>query len=302
MLLRLLDRSLLPASVVVALITMSTPGSIWAQTPAPQASLLETLTVFAGLDGSKQPQDLGINAHMGVRFSGNWSVPVVRNLGLGLQLGIGQNISDAAVHVLDQLQDSSKRTQTFITVGMFQRLENGLEWGVAYDDLTQQYYDDARLAQWRGRVGYDLRTSDQIGVNWRAGLRGDDNVVLDTPVRLDSIAQVDFFHRHTWANGAQTTVNVGIAGGHDNVVFVFPDDTRDDNVLAYGATLSVPLSDKFAIFGSANLITPASTGAVDAFLGVAWSPSRGMIRAVSNRFTPMLPVANNPDFAVNLKR
>ena len=154
----------------------------------------------------------------------------------------------------------------------------------------------------RALIGYNVRASDQIGIRWRKGVRGDDNVVLDTEVRLEPIAQFDVFHRHTWANGVQTTVSLGMASGHDNVVWVFPDDTRDEHVLAYGAVVNVPLSERFSVFGASNLVTPAATGTVDAFLGVSWSPGRGAMRAPTHRFTPMLPVANNPDFAVNLRR
>jgi hypothetical protein len=39
---------------------------------ASHSSIFENLSVFAGLDGSKQPQDLGINANMGLRLSANW--------------------------------------------------------------------------------------------------------------------------------------------------------------------------------------------------------------------------------------
>ena len=39
---------------------------------ASHSSVFENLSVFAGLDGSKQPQDLGINANMGLRLSANW--------------------------------------------------------------------------------------------------------------------------------------------------------------------------------------------------------------------------------------
>jgi hypothetical protein len=38
---------------------------------APQPSIFENLSLFAGLDGSKQPQDLGINANMGLRLAAN---------------------------------------------------------------------------------------------------------------------------------------------------------------------------------------------------------------------------------------
>ena len=99
-----------------------------------------------------------------------------------------------------------------------------------------------------------------------------------------------------------TSCSAARPGGHDDVVFVFPANPRDSHVLVYGAELYMPLSDKFAVTGSANLVTPAATGTVDAFLGVAFYPKKGAMRASHNRFAPMMAVANNPTFSVNLKR
>jgi hypothetical protein len=64
----------------------------------------------------------------------------------------------------------------------------------------------------------------------------------------------------------------------------------------------MPLSDRFAVTGSANFISPASTGTVDAFLGLTFYPGRSSLRAAHNAFTPIVPVANNPTMAINLRR
>src|SRR5207244_7969995 len=116
----------------------------------------------------------------------------------------------------------------------------------------------------------------------------------ETPVRLDPITQLNVYTRHTWANAAQTSVWIGVASAHNNVVCVFPDNSRDTHVVVYGAELSMPLSDRFAVTGSTNLITPASTGTVDAFLGLTFYPGRSGFRAAHNTFAPIAAVANNP--------
>ncbi len=45
--------------------------------------LFDNVSGFLGLDGSKQPQDFGINAQFGGRASVNWGIPLVRSWGLG---------------------------------------------------------------------------------------------------------------------------------------------------------------------------------------------------------------------------
>jgi hypothetical protein len=262
----------------------------------------ENLSFFVGPDGSKQPQDLGINANMGIRFGVNFGVPLSERLNLGAQVGIAENISDAAVHVLDQVEGTSRRTQTFITAGVFQRPTPRINWGVVYDFLHTRYYDDFNLGQMRGQVGFGLRESDEVGVRIAKSVQDADGSMAGTPVRLEPITQVTGYHRHTWATSAQTSVWAGLASGHHNVVWVFDDNSRDTNVLVYGAELSMPLSERFAISGAANLVTPTATGTVDAYLGVTFYPGRSGFRAARNTFSPIVPVANNPEMSINLSR
>ena len=50
--------------------------------------------------------------------------------------------------------------------------------------------------------------------------------------------------------------------------------------------LSVPLSDRFALTGATNLMTPAATGTVDAYMGVTFYPTRSGFLVARNRFAP----------------
>lgn len=123
-----------------------------------------------------------------------------------------------------------------------------------------------------------------------------------TPVYLSPISQINGFARHIWDNNAITNVWVGVASAHHNVVWVFDDNSKDKHVLVYGAELSVPLSDRFAIIGAANFLTPTATGTVDAYLGLTFFPGRSAIRSSRSVFAPFTTVANNPTFAVDLQR
>jgi hypothetical protein len=269
---------------------------------APAERIFENLSLFVGPDGSKQPQDLGINANMGIRFAANLGFPLFTGAKIGAQVGAAHNISDAAVHVLDQIEGTSGRTQTFLTAGVFRRAGGKVNWGVGYDLLFQRYYDDFRLGQLRGEIGYAVGESNEVGV-WATRAAGSDSGVMGTtPVHLTPISQMNGFLRHTWASNARTNVWVGFANAHHNVVWVFEDNSKDDNVLVYGAELSVPLSERFSISGAANFVTPTATGTVDAYLGLTFFPGKSAIRSVRNVFAPFTSVANNPTFAVDLRR
>jgi hypothetical protein len=293
-------------SSMLAVLTavLACPGVVAAQDRSADApdGPFDNLSFFVGPDGSKQPQDLGINANMGIRLSANWGFPILRSANLGAQVGIGFNASDAAVHVLDQIDGTSRRTQTFLTLGVFQRPTDRLNWGLVYDGLREHYYDNFNLGQLRGQVGIGLTSDDEVGAWFTRGVKGDEGAMGGTAVHVDPITQINGYTRHTWANAAQTTVWVGVAEGHHEVVWVFPDNSENKHVLVYGAQLYFPLSEKFAVTGAANLVTPTATGTVDAYLGVAFFPGRGALRASSNRFAPLAPVGNNPEMPVNLHR
>jgi hypothetical protein len=55
------------------------------------------------------------------------------------------------------------------------------------------------------------------------------------------------------------------------------------------------------LYGQANFLTPADTGTVDAFLGIAYYPG-GSHGARERQFAPRLSVANNTTFANDLSR
>jgi|RhiMetdeSRZDD1v2_1073273.scaffolds.fasta_scaffold458462_2 hypothetical protein len=267
-----------------------------------EGKVLENLNIFVGPDGSKQPQDLGINANMGIRFAGNAGFSIAPSLNLGMQVGVACNLSDAAVHVLDQIEGTSSRNQLYFTVGVFNRTGHRFNWGLAYDTLLEHYYDDFHLAQVRGQIGVDVTGDNEVGVWFTKSMKGENGVMGGTPVRLDPISQANAFYRHTWANHAQTAAWLGVAAGHDDVVWVLPANPRDRHVLVYGAELRMPLSERFAITGAANFLTPTATGTVDAFLGVAFYPGRSAMRQDRNAYAPIADVANNPTFSVNLHR
>jgi hypothetical protein len=268
---------------------------------AQQPGLLDNLSLFVGPDGSKQPQDLGINANMGIRLSANLGFPLLEDYGIGGQVGAACNLSDGAVHVLDQIEGSHNRQQTFVTIGAFSH-SHPVTWALAYDILFERYYDNFTVSQLRGEAGYKLTSADEIGAWFTIGASGADAHMAGTPVRLDAISMVNGDWRRTWASGARTTLWAGVAGGHEELVWVIPGSTRLDHVFVYGADLQFPLNRRLDITGAANFITPTATGTVDAYLGVTFYPGRDGSASAHGRFAPPMTVANNPAFAVNLAR
>jgi hypothetical protein len=261
---------------------------------------LDNLSIFAGLDGAKGPEDLGINANMGGRAAVNWGLPIWEEIGLGVQVGSAVNFADNAVSVLETVSSTHNRVQSFTTLGIFQRTDFGLNWGVSWDYLSERYWDNFSMSQVRGQVGYNLNCNNEIGV-WGTLHDSTTTATLNgATYHLQAIDQVNVFWRHVWPNEAVTRVWVGVAEDHDRFVLVNPGRPRVDHPIVYGADVYIPLNNWISIFGEANFITPNDSGTVTATFGVAFNLGGRAQAASRDRFAPLLPLANNPSFAVNL--
>ncbi len=266
-------------------------------------SLFSELTFLMAIDGSKQPQDFGVNANLGGQASFNWGLPLLPEYGLGLQIGSGLIATSNAVRVYELLGETSGRTQSFTTLGMFQRLDSGFVWGIVHDFLYEKSFDDFHLGQWRGRLSYDLSATNTVGISTM--LRSFDDAGTfgaATPVTLQSIDQAHLFWRHFWQTGAQTTLWTGLAQGHsENNAVTGPAPGKEEQFVL-GADVLMPLTQRLAIYGETNLMMPADTGTVDAFLGLQWYPSGGVTRARRGHFSPLMSVAAPTTFSVDLNQ
>lgn len=268
--------------------------------PAPTA-WLENLSLFGGLDGAKEPEDLGVNAHFGYRVALNWGVPLWEDAGLGLQAGTAINRTENAVRVFHAIGGPLARTQSFTTVGLFQRTDMGLRWGAVYDFRHDDYYGSLDFGQVRGQIGYAFTPADEVGAWGTLRTNGSPLLVNGNVMDLRPIDQVNLFWRHVWADQQVTRAWVGVAQSHGRFLLVAPGEGPVRHPIALGADVHLPLSDYVAIFGEAQFITPNDTGTVTATFGIAFYPGGGARRAGTNAFAPLMPLANSPSFAVDLR-
>ena len=256
-----------------------------------------------GPDGAKQPQDFGANANLGLGANLSYSAPIVPELGIGFQIGTRATFTGNGVQVFEILDEPKDRFQSFTTVGVFQRLDNGFSFGAVYDFLTQESFDNFTLGQWRLRVSKEISPIDEIGVTLNFSARSDTGSFNAIPVVLDPIEQLHVYLRRRWQSGVTTSFWVGVADAHSEENVLIGTLPRKTNPILFGSELHVPLNQWLAISGETNLIMPADTGAIDAYLGIEFAP-QGTARSRSrrNRFRALLPVASNPSFTVDLNR
>lgn len=261
---------------------------------------IDTLTLFGGLEGSKQPQDFGVNANFGSRWAANWGFPLLADYGIGAQVGTSANYTANAVQVYERVGSSTHRTQYFSTLGVFQRTDTW-RWGLVYDALYQESYDQFLLGQWRGRVGYATSVWNEFGVWFTVPQQSANGEFLTIPVRLSPMAQGNAYWQHQFEAGSRVMGWAGVSEGHAeaNLLGDFPDTGPQ---FVFGAEIDVPLNDYFSIFGQANFIGPSDTGTVDSYLGITYFPGGKAFPVTRSPFAPFQALANSTMFALNLDR
>lgn len=295
-------QELIPTDILTATAKPASPQSIdptFIQNETRNESVLDNLSVFLGLDASRQPQDLGINANFGSYMSGNLGIPLVPEWGLGAQLGMGVTLSKAGVKVLRVVEGTRNRTQWFTTVGLFKRSESWYA-GVGYDFQVADYYDRIEAGQVRSEIGTRIDDQNEIGLWGTLAADGDRVRILDADFKVRPMSQINLFWNHRWKFGAETRLWLGVAGQHGTDIVLLRDTHRTDPSITFGLQVFVPLNDRLALFGQGNFVTPSDTGTLDAYLGFAYFFG-GAREHRTNRYAPVLPVANNPTFALDLR-
>ncbi|QDU28767.1 hypothetical protein ETAA8_38720 [Anatilimnocola aggregata] len=266
------------------------------------SSIWDELTFFAGIDGSKQPQDFGVNANLGAQFNANWGIPVWKDYGIGLQVGTGLVATGNTLQFFEFIGEPTGRTQSYTTIGMFQRTQNGFAYGLVYDFLYETSYDSFALGQWRLRASYDWGPCDQFGITANIASLEDTGIIGGfIPVTLRPISQATAYWRHYWETGAQTSLWLGLSEGHAEHHLIGGPAPNQDDTLVIGADMLAPLSDHFALYGEVNLMMPTDTGTVDAFVGIQWFPGGNAKGARRGRYAPLLPMAAPTSFNVDLQ-
>jgi len=200
-------------------------------------------------------------------------LPVFTGLGLSGQLGaraIQANGNGAGF-------TTDTRNQTFVTAGAFRRVDYGLQFGVVFDYLNEDWYFNSNFGQVRGEIGWVGTYGNLLGFRFTSGTsKGPDvaqqvqiqNVVntinpplspFTTFVPLDTYR---FFYRQHFA---QTGAIVEGFGGFSG---------QSQGLL--GADMWVPITEHILLRTNATLLIDDSDGS-DANVDEGWNVSAGLV-------------------------
>ena len=251
------------------------------------------LSVFAGVHGFKDPADQGRNANFGVQEGFNFGVP----LGVfdwGLQVGTCAAQSNFCGYEAFETQ-TADRNQYFVTGGLFHRqVDWGLQWGITYDWLHDDYYAQTDLKQIRSDSSLLLPGGwHEIGYFGAYGTGGTNFVLLDRQLKYFIVMEPTdifaFYYRRYFHGGGEGRAWAGFSGRGDGIV---------------GAELRVPMGLGWALENRINYLIPkqgdTATGLIQESWSVTiqlvWYPGQKAADVERHPFRPMLNVADNSLF------
>ncbi len=184
------------------------------------------------------------------------------------------------------------RTQTFITAGLFRRVDYGFQGGLVVDYLHDDWVYQADLLQLRGEVSFLFSPCHDFGFRFTDSQQTDDTTAtitgLATPVdlRLSAMNTYRFFYRCRFGDCGRVAAEVQ-AG------------FTEESSAVLGIDLSAPLQHQVGLHASATYLLPPSE-ASDPYsregwnLGIAmvWTPGR-LFGSQRDYYRPLLAVADN---------
>jgi hypothetical protein len=252
--------------------------------------LPQSWQLFAGVQGFKGPPDQGNNGNFGINEGFNLGGTLLPRCGIGYQFGgrwVQSNLSGSNAGV----QRTDERDQTFSTVGLFRRVPCGcgLQGGVVWDVLRDEYYVDMTLQQIRGELSFVGPCMREFGFMFAAATEDDTEIFFNTVEIWEATDQYAFFYRSPLCNGGQFRVWAGWTGNSDALL---------------GGDLSLPITDCLALATNVNYLIPDENGVAsisqeswNVGINLVWYP-RGGARCPS-ACRPLFNVADNGSLMID---
>jgi hypothetical protein len=277
--------------------------------PCPPWSL-DNVELFVGAQGFNGPVNRGGSSSFGFHEGINWGLPMPCTNGLfGLQVGARttqSNLSGAAfaAETFPAAPNfySDGRYQFFGTAGLFRRVDWGLQGGVVFDILSDNWYTSTTLTQVRGELSWVFPCSHELGF-WATASGGSDTQetlfdnqqvgIQETWEPTDLFA---FFYRHrsSAVPGAEGRIYAGFSGSSDGLVGL---DWRlplsESVALETGFNYLVPQESNTGTFGGGHETESWNMG-----ISLVWYPGHNS-PTKSNYFRPLFNVADNGTFKVD---
>lgn len=248
-----------------------------------------------GVQGFKNPMNRDQDGSFGFHGGVNLGMPLSR-LSCGLfsgQIGINSVQSNfSGSSFTDQ-----GRNQLFVTSGIFRRVDYGLQGGMVYDYLQDEWYSNTGLSQLRGELSWVYQSGNVFGFRFTHGLATDqgNSVLLDVAGNRTVVSEswrandtYRFFFRKT------------ICDGEGYLDFTAGYTEEDQTLLA--VDFNTPIRGMMRFYGGFTYLLPEqnilsrvnSEETWNVQMGLQFSPYKR--RGYCRYNIPMFDVADNGSF------
>ncbi|MCA9268266.1 MAG: hypothetical protein KDA41_07335 [Planctomycetales bacterium] len=268
----------------------------------------DNLSVNFGAHGFKGPLNSSFDSSFGFQAGVNLGAALPGNCwGLGWQVGvqtIGSNFEGLNSNVNPALPGDD-RNQTFFTAGMFRRVDCGLQGGIAYDHLQDDWHYNYSLSQLRGEFSWVHDGWYEFGFFFNASLGSDTSLYNRQQTRSAHATDLyALFYRHHFDDcGANWgRIYLGLTGdvhSVDNTV------SATNNAL-FGTDMHVGLSDCWALETGFTYSIPGGsnnaavlTESWNVGFNLIWYPHGQTGGTDRGYYRPLFNVADNGTFLVD---
>lgn len=251
---------------------------------------------FAGAVGFQSPAFTAGNetihdCNFGGYIGANVGIPLCR-ITCGLLSGqvgvrhVGSNFNGTSFSPED-------RSQTFFTAGVYRRVDYGLQAGLVYDYVDDQWFTESEVSQIRGDIGWVYPGGSTFG--FRLAKNGSDDVTNGvvngnafTGLTTTSLDWYRFYYRRDCSWGGWTELFAG-----------WTDDDRG----MFGLSADMPINGAFAFQSGLTYVTDSDNSAAagdeywNLFLGLSLRPSG--VAWYKNYDRPMFDVADNGSLLIS---
>ena len=265
--------------------------------PCPQ-----NLELFAGVHGFTGPANRGGSGSFGFHEGFNNAIPLCCSP-VCWQIGAQWTQSNYDGSVLED----QERTQIFLTTGVFRRAECGLQWGLMYDYLHDEWDYEVDLGQLRGEAGWRMGCRNEVGFWFTAGLDEVDASSTEAVIEGDSIRLIEserqwevndlyaFYFRRDFVCGGQGRLFGGFTAEGQGL---------------FGGDARLPLNPCWSLQTDFMYLIPhdGDNETIPGFIEETWNVSISVVWTPfakpgcgPSHCRPLLNVANNGTFATTLR-
>lgn len=265
---------------------------------------------FRGIPDGERPDNNGVT----IALEAATPIPFLKKYGIGFQIGGSYGAYDFAGR--DIRPQKEIQSQGFLTTGLFIRPHPvfPLSCAVVYDWMFNKNFglhsESPTLEQVRGQVSYYVTPCDEIGVwatyDTKKTRVTEKHATWTFHVIYRPIAQANFFWRHVFGKGVQTTLWAGTPIRNR----LYRKDSDRPGKYIVGFEIGVPFYENWALIARAAYMQPGSKRGVlgnkESTNNIAFNvvyyfggnPSSCESRG-NTAWLPYLPLANNSNFFVD---